>query len=291
MNVASIHRWQWMVLGLLAGAIYGYAREASADFAQELASYSARRIGQREFEQSLARKIQGRPCLTDLVVTPHRLPGTRQQTITLHVVSGLYCDGRTQMEDGRRAIRWEPAYFVASVPYRPVAAPAGTTGSAEFENVAAYLGSLSLPEPVSFQYARWWWVARPQVVWTTAGFMLIGVVWPTIVNLLAFGTFYRPREARGILLWNAKAAPSPSQKKPEVAPDDTALAALEQTLEASLSDVTPAPPPAASKPQIRALGTAETVTAAAILADEKKKDFGAEKEDFYPTELRARHDK
>lgn len=290
MNVASIRRWQWMILGLLAGAIYGYVREASADFTQDLASYNARRISQREFEAALTQKIQGRPCLTDLVITPHHLPGTRQQTITLHVVSGLYCDGRTQIEEGQRALRWEPAYFVASTPYRTVAPSTRSADAKEFENVAAYLGSLSLREAVPFQYARWWWITRPQFVWTTVGFLLIGGVWPPVINLLTFGTMGRPRQARGISLRSTPAAPAPHTKAADHSPDDGALAALEQALEASLADDAPAQPAttiAPSKPQIRVLDARDSMSASAIAVEAKPKDFGAEKEDFYPTELRA----
>lgn len=292
MNIASIRRWQLMIVGLVAGALYGYVREASASFNDELASYGARRIGQREFEQALARKLHGRPCLTDLVVTPHRLSGTRARTITLHVVSGLYWDGRTQVEDGKVAARWEPACFVASTPYRPITSPPhGTTAAAEFEDVAAYLRSSWHVDPVAFRYARWWWAVRPQVLWTVVGFVIIGGVWPTVVNLLAFGTFGRPPEAKRISLWNAAAAQQPSGRSADATPDDEKLAALERKLEAALSD-TPAnaSPSAAPRPQVRALRGAEAESAASVAADQKKKDFGADEEDFYPTELRGRHE-
>ena len=281
MNVASVRRWQWVTVGLVAGALYGYAREAAANFDDALAAYGERRIGQRDFEAALGRKVQGRPALTDLVVTPHRLGGTRDRTITVHVVSGLYCDGQTRVEDGRRAVRWEPAYFVASTPYRP----AGT--SAEFADVAAYLATS--PAAESVRYARWWWVGRPLVVWTAAGFGVVGLVWPTVVNLVVFGTWRRPREAREISLWGAGKTPPEATRPPM--DDGAALAELERRLEVSLGDaVAAAPALVATTPAVKAL-RGEAALPASIADAGKPKDFGAEKEDFYPTELRGRHDK
>ena len=283
MNVASVRRWQWVVVGLVAGAVYGYAREAAANFDDDLAAHGGRRIGQREFEAALGRKVQNRPALAELVVTPHRIGGTRDRTITVHVVSGLYCDGQTRTEGGRRTVRWEPAYFVASTPYRP----AGTT--AEFADVAAYLASSPVGEGV--RYARWWWVGRPLVVWTAAGFGVVGLIWPTVVNLVAFGTWRRPREARGISLWGAGAGAKTEGAKPPPVDDGATLAELERRLEDSLGDA-PAdvPVPATGTPAVKALGGGAALQAA-VAEVGKPKDFGAEKEDFYPTELRARHEK
>src|SRR5689334_25007050 len=120
MGVTSVRRWHWMIVGLVVGALYGYVRESSADFYQELTSYGVRRLGQHEFEAALKAQFHGRAQFADLVVYPHLLAATGGQTVTLHVVSGLYWSGRTEVENGRQAARWEPAYFVASTPYVPV---------------------------------------------------------------------------------------------------------------------------------------------------------------------------
>jgi hypothetical protein len=290
-----------MVVGLVVGALYGYVRESSADFYQELTSYGGRRLGQREFEAALTTQFHGRAQFADLVVYPHRLAGTGGQPVTLHVVSGLYWSGRTEVENGRRAARWEPAYFVASTPYVPVTRPANASpgtppGQARFDDVTAFLRTPRDRGPVAFQYAWWSWATRPQFVWTCAGFLFIGVVWPTIVNLLAFGTFLRPAEAKGPSLWSTKPTQPPEAAPAEAAGlDPAALEALERALEVKSSLAaasSPEPPPVSrAKPAIRTLRGAAPDPPAAAAADAKKKDYAAGKEDFYPTELGAKHEK
>jgi hypothetical protein len=296
MNVTSIRRWHWMVVGLLAGALYGYVRESSANFYDELTSYGARRIGQREFEAAVTKQFHGKAGFSDLVITPHRLIATGGPAVTVHVVYGLYWDGRTQVENGRIAARWEPAYFVASAPYFPTRASATTTApaaapaAAQLDNVMAYLRSPPGGKAAPFEYSSWWWATRPLFVWTCAGFALLGGVWPTVVNLLAFGTFRRPAEAKGVPLRQSKPAP---QAEPSGELDPGALEALERALAATPSDAAPEPPPVAPpKPAIRTLrGDADAETATTVAADREKKDYGKATEDFYPTELRGKHGK
>ena len=297
MNIVSISRWQWMLIGVLAGALFGYARESSANFYDELQSYGSRRLGQREFEEALDRKLHGKPCLTDVVVFPHRLGGMGARTLTLHVVSGLFFDGRTQVEDGKLTARWEPAYFVASAPYVPATplpgAMVGGSQQAEFENVIAYLRSSQRSEAVSFRYLRWRWAVRPQFLWTCGGFVFIGLVWPTLVNLLVFGTLVRPRQAKGLSLWKVRTSQQRPATPAKAADIDTALPAeLNRDLEASAAGTPPAAVAAAPPtPTVRTLGCTQVAPPATLVARQRRTSFGANEEDFYPTELRGKHEK
>jgi hypothetical protein len=288
MNVTALRSWHWMIIGLLIGAGYGYLRESASNFHDELTAYGPRRIGQREFETALTTNFHGRPRFSDITIIPHRLTGAGGPAITVHVVSGLYWDGRTQVENGKVAARWEPAYFVASAPYFPIK----PSGPQQFENVMAYLRSPRETGAVQFQYSSWWWVTRPLFIWTCAGFTVIGVVWPAIVNLLAFGTLLRPAEAKGLSLWKVRPTPAPQTNQSNQAePDSAALEALERRLEAALSEDPLNPSPVAPpQPAVQTLRGAEPEKTA-VVAEQAKKDFGADKEDFYPTELRAKHGK
>ena len=301
MNVTALRRWHWTLIGLLVGALYGYVRESSANFYDELTSFNSRRIGQREFEAAIISDFHGKRRFTDLSVRPYRLAASGGPTVTVHVVSGLYFDGRTQVENGRVAARWEPAYFVASLPYFPIPAPprtapatgpaGGTAGtSAQLDNVMAYLRSPPRGGSIPFEYASWWWLSRPQVLWTCIGVLVIGGVWPTIVNLLAFGMLLRPAEAKALSLWRATPAADETKPTPP-ALDPAALDALERELAGASADAVAAPAPAVpAKPAIRALrGGAET-DAAATAAAQGQKDFGKADEDFYPTEIHAKHE-
>jgi hypothetical protein len=288
-----------MIIGLLVGLICGGVRDASMNFNKELGSYGGRRISQRQFEKGLVSKFQGRAQFTDVVVYPYRLGGSSSGAVKLHVVSGLYFDGKTELENGRLAARWQPAYFVASVPYRATeaqpGAPVRAAGTAregqEFGSVLAYLESLKGSQGVQFQYARWWWVSRPLFLWTCGGVVFIGIVWPTIVNLLAYGSFFRPAEAKGESLWKEKSAAAVPAPKPAVTEADAqALRELERELEANLATA-PAQPTAEVPPPraaVRELASTPLQPVAAA-APGKKKDFGADQGDFYPTERHAKH--
>jgi hypothetical protein len=291
MKVESIHRWQWMLIGVAIGLLCGWLRDVNSNFADELATYG-RRIGQRDFERGIVNKFHGRAQFTNIVVHPYRLSGSSSGAAHVDVVEGLYFDGQTQMEDGKLAARWEPAHFVASTPYNPVTTSGGAAlpairpaGSPSFDNVTSYLASLPQAAGVQFRYDSFAWLTRPLFIWTVGGFVLVGLIWPTIVNLLVFGSIRRPKE-EGVSLRDVKG--TTRQAKPVPAPMAVAaVAALDQELDQVLSDQ-PAPAiSAASAAPVRKLD-AQPVNAAAADAGPHK-DFAANAGDYYPTELGGAH--
>jgi hypothetical protein len=234
-----------------------------------------------------------------VTVYPYRLGGSSAGAAKLHVVAGLFFDGKPELENGRLAAHWQEAYFVASVPYRVAEAPSAASAKSpgvpaqgqEFADVLAYLQALKQAQGVQYAYATWWWATRPMFIWTVGGFLFIGIVWPTIVNLLVYGTFFRPAEAKGDPLRSAKPAPTVPAQKPTISSADAqALRDLELELEANL-ETSASPPSAASppRPAVRELATVPLQPVAAP-APQKKKDFGADQGDFYPTERHAKHD-
>lgn len=287
MNVTAVRRWQWMLVGLLAGAAIGYVRELSANFYDELATAGARRIGQREFEQALVRELHGKPHFCNVVVSPHRLAGAGTRAMTVHVVWGLYWDGREEPENGRMAAHWKPAYFVASTPYLT---DDPSTGPREYENVVAYLRAPRATAAIAFEYSQWWWAGRPLVVWSCAGFAFVGILWPTIVNLLVFGTWLRPRGAKALSLWRVKPSPvAPAPPPGQVVANMMATEALDREMESVINEIASDPPPVAPPPtNVRALTGKSAAPAVAVGEAPPPKDFGAEREDFYPTELRVK---
>ena len=268
MKVESIHRWQWMLSGLIIGLLCGWLRDVNSNFADELATYG-RRIGQRDFERGIVNKFHGRAQFSDIVVHPYRLSGSSSGAAHVDVVEGLYFDGQTQIENGKLAARWEPAYFVASMPYRPVTTSNGgaiavrPAAAPSFDDVASYLASLPQTAGVQFRYDSLAWLTRPIFIWTAGGFVLVGLIWPTIVNLLVFGSIRRPREER-VSLQGVKGT-SP-QAKPVAAPIELeAVAALDQELDQVLSDqLAPATSTAPAAPARKL--DAEPITAAAAAA-------------------------
>jgi hypothetical protein len=114
--------------------------------------------------------------------------------------------------------------------------------------VRDYLNGLK-SQGVTYAYA-WWADARyAAAVWAGGSFLLLGVVWPTLVNLLAFGTLRRPREEKGTSLWRVKTshaepppqAPATPAPTHPLAPAMTDLAPAEIVSPASPARAVPAP--------------------------------------------------
>ena len=276
-------RLTYIALGLFAGLIVGGVRTASINFANELAGFDGQRIGQRDFERAVVTILHNRPAFTQLTVYPYHLNGASSADATrVHVVTGLYCDGQPRDDgSGRRALDWKPAYFVASAPFRTVGPGAGVASPVHagvpFDDVRAFLAAAGPAHNVAVRYASWWWLTRPIVVWPTAGFVVVGLIWPTVVNLLTYGTFSRPRIPRGIAL---TAAPSKASHTP--APPAPATAAdFARELDTAVS-APPAPTPAATPSTPRPL-TSTPLNATKVSATPQK-EFRSKKEDYYPTE-------
>jgi hypothetical protein len=120
--------------------------------------------------------------------------------------------------------------------------------------------------------------------------LLIGVVWPTVINLLVFGRLTRPREEAGIDLSKASSATPPAAPKGPTEQDLAHLRELEAELAARLArggDV-PAPDAPATAPAVPAvLGGAPLEPVPQDAHDERL--FGARADDFYPTEAKVPH--
>jgi hypothetical protein len=138
-------------------------------------------------------------------------------------------------------------------------------------------------------YTDAWWRTYPAATWVGGSVLLIGVVWPTVINLLAFGRLTRPREEKGIDLSKVKnpAAPAPAGPSAE---DLEHLHELEAELEAKLAGAAP-PAPAEQPTPPRRAAVLTTAPAGPAPADVPHDDtvFGAKADDFYPTERHADH--
>ena len=195
MQLLSLQRWHWIAVGLLVGLACGGVREAQRDFSDELRGSGRAIASRREFEEALVTRYANVPRFKDLLVYPHRLPPRTRGGRDVHLVRGNYFDGTLRPQpDGRMAARWEPAYYIAPVPYRTGGAAGAGESNAQtsFPSVREYLSSLRASAKVEHRYAYWWWTTRPLFVWSAGAVLLIGLVWPTVINLLTFGNLGRP---------------------------------------------------------------------------------------------------
>ena len=290
MGITSLRRWHWVAIALAVGLTHGAVWQAAApDLADGLDDFEAVITDQARFEHAVVTEVQGVRLFKDLTVRPQwvRTPGGAPQLV--HLVTGTYWDGTPQRRDGQLQARWAPACFVAPTPYPRLA----SGGPLPFNSVREYLQSLGAASGVRFTYAWWWWATRPMFISVCAALVVIGGVWPTVINLLNFGTLSRPADERGVSLWQMRPAPDPDATVAPPAPVcGDALQRLEAELEAGLRGAdndAPAMPAraqtrsTAAHPAIPPLLTSPVVVVPASAPQDRH--FGADRADFYPTEL------
>ena len=276
MGVADLPRWAWLVAGLLVGLVHGSVREWSGR-ADPLEAYPVLLTDQRQFEHALVAERHGHRLFKDITVYPHWTNrGSTGGKVLVHLVTGMYWDGRAEVKDGAARARWEPACYVAPIPYRPLSSDKPEAGS-----VVDFLDELRRTRGVESRYAWWWWMRLPLVTSSLGGVLLIGVCLPSALSLVAYGTILPPPREKRPSLWRVR-NPRRAAAKP-AAPVTVAIDTRPEEPAAA------PPPPVATDPAPPPLKplTAEEVSAVPVPHEEKH--FGAGREDFYPTELRVPH--
>jgi hypothetical protein len=152
-----------------------------------------------------------------------------------------------------------------------------------------------------FQY-KWW--SQPRVgiaFWTLGTFVAFGLFMPTLINIMTFGSIFRPKEEKSASLWRVKSSkPQKAQVKVGATAEDwEQLQKMEKELEEKLGDFGHEGPPMPTitiGPQKVASGPPARLSSAPVEIQveeqpEEKKDFGADADDFYPTEVHQKHKK
>ena len=163
-------------------------------------------------------------------------------------------------------------------------------------SILDYLATLQAANGNRFEY-QWW--TQPNVrmaVWTAGSFVFFGLIFPTIINIMVFGSVFRPKEEKGTSLRNVKTssdkAGTPQSK---VTQDDwNQLKALEAELEKKLAGNTIADGGAAAPPEDFDMESLEKAppklsekTAEPVVAapqTQEQHDFARKAGDFYPVE-------
>lgn len=146
------------------------------------------------------------------------------------------------------------------------------------------------------------WMENPKYAYpafAAIGMVVVGIIWPTIMNLLVGAGFGRAPEDPGVDLskYKSKATAPSGPTKPQVTQDDMdKLQELESQLEASLMEgalegaAGGTAPAAAAPAPIKKLtaGPAEPPPPEKDKPAGKPKAFGADQEDYYPTEVHGK---
>jgi hypothetical protein len=294
-----IRHWHWLVIAILLGVTVAKVREQYVDDAIKDLGESLN--GQGQFEESLLQTIQGRRLFDNVIVTPERIDDGLGGKRSVHVVRGMYWNGRIDRTTQSRQPVWRPAFFVAVVPYHPQLNLAGM--GAQGDQIAAHLASVRNPTVLDFlsavhqthgvAYSYPWWRGSAYALWLwlTASVLLIGIALPVVINLTVYGTLWRPRAVKEKAVDSSKvetsthAAPASSITDQDLAH----LIELERELEEKLGQQSPATAAAQAEAiaEVRKLTGTPLASADEIAAEHK--EFGAKDDDFYPTERRAHH--
>ena len=299
MWIERVRRWHWLLLGAAAGALLWGSLRPGTD---SLAGYGECINDPAAFERALVESARGVRRFTNVRVHRQLVDDGAGSAAAVYVVSGDYCDGKPDPLDG--TLHWRPRYFLAPARYRPhwnlydFGGATGGTAKAleqyqriESPTVVDFLRVLRTAGVLSYTHA--WWRTYPAATWVGGSILLIGVVWPTVINLLVFGRLTRPREEKGVDLSKVKNTAAPAPAAPS-ALDLEHLRELEAELEARLAGAAPAEPVApADRPggPPRRAAVLTTAPAGPAPADAPHDDtvFGAKADDFYPTERHADH--
>src|SRR5207253_1186508 len=237
MSIRNVKRWQWIALSLIIGLSFGYIQHLpTADWRSAFGNT----ISQQEFEEGLVREQSGLKWFRNVVVYPEFIDDGGKR-VRLLIVSGEYFDGRLMEQNGSRVAIWNPRCFIAEGPYMPI------MPDRRFKDSATVIDYLKTVKGASFAYAWWRDPAWAIGLWTGGSFVLIGLIWPTLINLIAFGSLSQPREEKGIDL--SKVSSGSSQPAPPKEVDLEAAARMAAELEGKLGvDAGSAPPQQKNQP-------------------------------------------
>jgi hypothetical protein len=262
-----------LVLGLIFGTVFDHSHGQL--YGIDVGGYGLLLPGQQQFENGLTQEYDHIRLFSDPVVYPHWVPGPKGNKL-VYVVTGRYWDGNAVVKDGKSVAEWLPRAVITPAPYRPQIAVVERDGKsvAEFPSVVEFLAAMHRLYGVNYRYA--WWAVHPMLTWLIGTLIVVGGIWPTVVNLLAFGRLTRPPEAKTLSLWNVVV------RKPQKAPvpsyagtsDHDPDAEAEAAMAAAPADAAAQPAPTLAGGPLELLPEQPA----------ESREYGAKTDDFYPTE-------
>jgi hypothetical protein len=252
MDIASLPRIVWIVLGALLGALIGYQWASVSDTMDGIA-----RASQIRFEQDLMMKDKnGDPLIKGIVVHPPLYSPADHANVNIVTYKRL-------AQDRQGKYWWIDKCFVAKIPFEPMNGGIAATPNM---TVQTYLAAMA-KQNSGVEYNYGWWMQPKNATMLGAGFglVLIGGLWPSLLNIMIGAGFGPKRETKKISLWSTKNRKAAEKSKPVVTAEQVQqvadiTAAYEQNLGAAGMAID-TPPPAAgankpTEPQVRQLQTA-----------------------------------
>ncbi len=289
MRVEDLKRWHWIVIGLGLGLALGYANARPAEHRMPKARQL---LPPLEFEQALhAPAVGGNPRIKDIVVYP--VSDGLLVRMNLLTSEGGFGGG-----GGGDKWNYQPAEIFALKPYKPYIPAQGLgrwqhsvnpntprKAPAPDYTVISYLRDVAQRNnKVTFRYA--WWKEPKYVMayWTLGMLVMVGGVWPFVLNLLIGAGFGRKKEPEPDYDLDRFKSEEQAKVATVSAADDQELRAhvdqLDHDLEASISGSAPA----SAEEQAQAPAAIRTLSAGPVTdqtpaTPPEDKDYQG---DFYP---------
>jgi len=311
MNVLALHRWHWVLISIFLGALIGFVRgQYTIDDEKTNGGFPDRSLEmERGLQIAAASAKDGKHRWGEFYNVRVRRDSRHGET--KYVVFGRYIDPslRKLHPDGK--LKNVPIFFLKTdLPFKPmihVPQPTSPDSSRLSERlqwlaeklklrkadppgtVIDYLKSARSTLGISFVY-EWWREPRFLLIaWMAGSFVVVGLIWPTLLNIVAYGRLSRPYEAR-VHLPPARASSASVGHQPAALSDEdlARLKEMEEKLEADLVasgilEPSAAATAAGNGKAIKQLTETRLELAAAQQAAEAKA-FETREGDFYPVE-------
>jgi len=266
MRIEDLKRWHWCIVGLLVGAAFAFIRLASLPREDQ----GLERVAPNVFEADLLRAFED-PKRSQLDPISRRkvfavanvrihppvdmpLPGERNvyaEYLSYEVVL-------VRREDPKKADSMPRQVIMAlnNPKEKSIAGDIkGITLREYLDKLNAAIPKLDAkryPQAKPFTY-KLAWIETPKAaysIYTTGGFLLIGLLWPTLLNFLIVAGYGRPRTEADAQA-DRKPSKIPAAKaKPGVTQDQLdQLEQLEAELEASCAPANSTSPPPPQRPR------------------------------------------
>jgi hypothetical protein len=309
MGIENLKRWHWCVIGVFLGAVVAGIKLWSGVAETPRDGHASPFIFEEQALRHYDPISRHAVVKVDKIVVhpPDNLPVPGERTIPTEFVT---YDAWIQDPKDHTKMFQVPFKLVMQLPSagknKSILGEVATMAPREYlDKVLAEIPKLDKrrfdkAQPFNYRYA---WIETPRVafsVYCIGGFILIGIIWPSLVDVLRRAGYGRGDVEKEFDLSRFKGGKAePGKKTAGVTQADMdELARIEAELEAKLRagttestdvDAPAAPAKAAPAPvKVLSAGPVELAKPEAVPEPAPRKGYGADQGDYYPTEVHGK---
>lgn len=277
MQLDQLKRWQWALIGIVVGLVIAYVRTGVEPDDSVTMTLSFREFANEVGANDLP---GGRLRIEDIVLHPPSDPNDSAYHKAVQIVTFK----RAVYDEKLKGWVYKPAAVKVELPFKPPRNMGSDEYGGSFEKFLE--AEKSENGAIQYHYA-WWEEPRMQyLIWGVGCLVVIGGIWPTIINVLVGAGLgpQRKKEDYDLERFGGKGeeAARPSGRRAMSAAEESQLASLNANLESEL-----APSGASRNGGAAAAGNEQPVRKLEskpleIAQIEKEKEDKEYKGEFYP---------